>query len=277
MFSSTCTELVGAAVLAGLAAAVAAWVVGRLRRSPLTPPQSFLFGLNYVLSRVLWRATVSGAFQLPPGQGAIIVCNHRSPVDPSFLYLATQRVVHWMVAREYCVLPAMAWFFRVAEAIPVGRGGIDTAATKLAIRHARAGGLVGMFPEGRINHTSDLMMPGRPGAALIALRARVPVVPMFIKGSPYNGSVFGSVLMPAKVHLTIGSPVDLSPYYDRADDRSTHREVTLRLLREIAALAGQPQYEPRIAGRDSREPVSRRRKEEAQIAGQETRPGDSQT
>lgn len=262
MFSPMLTELIGVAVLAGLAAALVVWIARLLRRSPLTPPQSFFYGLNYVMSRVLWRATISGRLDLPPGAGAVIVSNHRSPVDPSFLYLTTQRVVHWMVAREYCNHPAMAWFFRLVEVIPVGRGGIDTAATRLAIRRARAGGLVGMFPEGRINNTSGLLMPGRSGAALIALRARVPVVPMYIQGSPYNGSVYGSVLMAAKVHLTIGSPLDLSEYYDRADDRSVHRDVTLRLLREIAALAGQHGYEPRIAGRSYHQPVASRPAEE---------------
>ena len=92
-----------------------------------------------------------------------------------------------------------------------------------------------------------------------ALEFRLAV---YIQGSPYNGSVFASVLMPAKVHLTIGSPLDLSPYYDRADDRSTHREVTLRLLSEIAALAGRRDYQPRIARGNYHEAVSRRRKEQ---------------
>lgn len=275
MFSPMSTELVGAAILAGLALALGGRAVKVLRRSPLSTPQSLLFGLNYVMSRVLWRATISGTFDLPAGSGAIIVSNHRSPVDPSFFYLATRRVVRWMVAREYCIHPAMAWFFRIVESIPVGRGGIDTAATRLAIRHARAGGLVGMFPEGRINDTSSLMIPGRPGAAMIALRARVPIVPIYIQGSPYNGSVFGSVLLPAKVHLTIGSPIDLSDYYGRADDRAAHHEVTFRLLRQIAALAGRVEYEPRIAGRNDCQPAGRGRLLGVQASAAETPAGDA--
>jgi len=257
MFSPMGTELAGAAILAGMALALVGRAVQALRRSPFSPAQSVLFGLNYVIARVLWRAAISGTFDLPAGSGAIIVSNHRSPVDPSFLYLATRRVVRWMVAREYCVHPAIAWFFRIVESIPVGRGGIDTAATRRAIRHARAGGLVGMFPEGRINKTSSLMIPGRPGAAMIALCARVPIVPIYIQGTPFNGSVFGSLLLPAKVHLTIGAPIDLSDYYSRADDRAAHREVTRQLLRQIAALAGRTEYEPRIAGRNDRLPGMR--------------------
>lgn len=262
MLSPAGTELLGMLVLAGLALAAGSWITGLFRRTALPAPQAFFYGLNYVLGRILWRAKVDGVLDLASDQGAIIVSNHRCPADPSFLYLTTQRVVHWMVAKEYCVHPAMAWFFRLAESIPVSRGGIDTKATKMAIRYAESGGLVGMFPEGRINNTHELLMPGRPGAALIALRARVPVVPMYIEGSPYNGTIFGSLFMSAKVHLQIGKPVDLSDYYDRVDDRAVHREVTLRLLREIAALAGRPDYQPQVAGKNGKRPLSRQPKEE---------------
>lgn len=255
------TELVGWVTLLGLGAALALAIRRKIQSLPLTTPQSLLFGLNYVLTRILWRASVHGSMELPPDQGAILVCNHRAPVDPTFLYLSTRRVVHWMVAKEYCVLPVLSTFFRVVECIPVSRGGIDTKATKMAIRYAQQGGLVGMFPEGRINITDDVLIPGRPGAALIALHAGVPIVPMYVHGSPYDGTVFGSLFMTANARLTIGKPIDLSAYYDQADSRDTQKAVTLQILREIAKLAGQPDFQPRLAGRNYREPESRWRKE----------------
>ncbi|NLS91695.1 MAG: 1-acyl-sn-glycerol-3-phosphate acyltransferase [Planctomycetaceae bacterium] len=255
------SEFLGWCVLLGLGVALG-WAIRRkLQEMPLTVPQSLLFGFSFVLTRILWRASVRGRFEIPPGQGAIIVSNHRAPVDPCFFYLCTRRVVHWMVAKEYVVHPALAWFFRTTECIPVSRGGIDTKATKIAIRYAQQGGLVGMFPEGRLNKTRDVLLPGRPGAALIALKAQVPVVPMYVEGSPYDTSVFSPLVMPAHVRLTVGKPIDLSAYYDRGADRGTQQEVTLLLLKEIAALAGQRQFQPRLAGRDYREPESNWRKE----------------
>jgi 1-acyl-sn-glycerol-3-phosphate acyltransferase len=95
----------------------------------------------------------------------VIVANHRSSVDPFFIQVVAPRAVHWMVAREYCEHWAFRWFLRTCEVIPVSRGGIDTAATKQAIRLARGGGLIGMLPEGRINMTEEFMLPARPGAA----------------------------------------------------------------------------------------------------------------
>ena len=129
-----------------------------------------MWSVNYLITRLLWGTRIEGTLQVSPGQGAIIVANHRSSIDPSFVQICVRRVVYWMVAREYCEAPIIGGLLRAFQVIPVGRGGIDTAATKLAIRRAQEGGLVGMFPEGRINETEQLLLPGRPGAALVALQ-----------------------------------------------------------------------------------------------------------
>jgi 1-acyl-sn-glycerol-3-phosphate acyltransferase len=249
MLSVETADLLAICVFAILSLIVIGWIVAKLRRSPFTPAQSILYALNYVVSRVLWRARIEGTFPIPAGKGAIIVCNHRCPLDPSFIAVAVPRVVHWLVAREYCEHPAMGWFLRTAEVIPVGRGGTDTAATKAAIRLAAAGELVAIFPEGRINISPEILLPGRPGAALVALKARVPVVPCFIHGSPYDGTTLGCLFMPARVRLTFGKPIDLSEYYGHQGERETLEELTRRFLREIARLGGDPNFQPRLAGR----------------------------
>lgn len=220
-----------------------------INRTGYSLGQALLMGLNYVMTRVLWRTTIEGSFPFDRRHGAIIVSNHRCSLDPAFIALPLDRIVHWMVAKEYCVLPGLRWFFRMCACIPVNRGGVDTGATKHAIRLAQAGGLVGIFPEGRINTTGQLMLPGRPGAALIALKARVPVVPCYIEGSPYDGTVWGCLFMAARVRLVIGQSIDLSEYYGREGDRDVLEDVTRRLIAEIARLAGQPDFVPALAGR----------------------------
>ena len=136
------------------------------------------------VNRLRWQTTVSGPLPIGPDQGAVIVCNHRSGIDPLLIQMATERVVHWMVAGEYFEYRIMASCFRSLGSIPVGRRGVDTAATKQAIRLAKEGKLVGLFPEGRINTATICCCPGRPGAALIALKAGVPVIPCYIEERP---------------------------------------------------------------------------------------------
>ena len=249
MLSAAATKVLATCVLGTTGAGLVAWVAIWIYRFPYRSIQKPLFAWSFLMARLLWRVRVGGRLPVPPGQGAVIVCNHHGPIDPSFIALAADRLVHWMVAREYTQHGVVGWFMRTCEVIPVSRGGIDTAATKQAIRYAQNGGLVGVFPEGRINTTDQTLLPGRPGAAMIALRARVPIIPCYATGSPNDGTTLGCLLMPAKVRLQVGRPIDVSPYYGREGEREVLEHLTRRLLSEMARLAGEPDFEPQLAGR----------------------------
>lgn len=249
MLSDSATRILSITVLCTAAAMLLVWAWVASRRLTHTPIQVLVYAWAYVTARTLWGARISGPLPIPPGQGAVIVCNHCNSNDPAFIGITVNRMVHWMVAKEYYEHPLFGLFLKAVETIPVSRGGVDTAATKIAIRWAQQGGLLGLFPEGRINTSDELLMPGRPGAALIALKARVPVVPCYIRGVPYDGTALGCLFTPAKVRLEVGRPIDISPYYGREGGREVLEELTLRLLSEIAKLAGRPDYKPRLAGR----------------------------
>lgn len=242
-------ELATIAFLSLLVALGVAWVVWRFATSPYTIPQTILWLPGLLLVRVLWRAQLPKHVPLAPDQGAVIVSNHRSSVDPFFVQVIAHRDVHWMVAKEYCDSLAFGWFLKLVEVIPTNRGGIDTAATKLAIRHVQNGKVVGMFPEGRINMSDELLLPGRPGAAMIALKAGVPILPCYIEGSPYDKTPWSPFLILTTSRVRFGRLIETTPYLDRADDREVHGELTLRAMKEIARLAGQPEFEPQLAGR----------------------------
>jgi len=216
-----------------------------------TLAQTFWYTINVGFNTLLWRTKVSGPLPVEPQQGAVIVCNHRSGIDPLLIQMATDRVVHWMVAREYFAYRIMAACFDALGSIPVNRRGIDTAATKQAIRLAKEGKLVGLFPEGKINTSGDLLLPGRSGAALIAIKAGVPVIPCYTSGAPYNGTALGPLLMRANARVTIGKPIDLGEYLNRDSDREVLADLTKRFLKEIAHLAGDDAFEPKLAGKIS--------------------------
>jgi 1-acyl-sn-glycerol-3-phosphate acyltransferase len=233
--------------LVGLTPLAAAAVA--LRRIGFSPLQGLLWMLSRVLATFRWGVRYEGKLPLVSGQGGVIVLNHRSSVDPFFIQTTTFRKIHWLVAREYCEHPAFGWFLRACEVIPVGRGGVDTAATKAALRIVEGGGLVGMFPEGRINMTGELLLPGRPGAALIALKARAPLVPVYIAGSPYWRYAWSPFVLTARTLVRFGPAIDVSQFCGREEEPELAQEVMLLCLREIARLAGQPEYEPQLAGR----------------------------
>jgi len=219
------------------------------RRTRYTAFQYFLFCLTYFIVRLQWRASLPQRPPAPPGQGAVLIANHRSSIDPFFIQMTMSLPSHWMVAREYCESHAFGWFLRQCEVIPTGRGGVDTASTKMAIRLAAQGELVGLFPEGRINQSSEFMLPLRAGAILVALKAKVPVIPCYIHDSPFNGPVWSPFFTLARPRVTYGQPIDLGEYSERRQEDGLLGELMGRCALELAKLAGRADYQPRLAGR----------------------------
>jgi 1-acyl-sn-glycerol-3-phosphate acyltransferase len=225
------------------------WFALVVRATEYTASQTFFWLLARFLTRVMWRTKIEGPFPIPGAGKAVIICNHRSSVDPFFVQVSLRRVAHWMVAREYCVHPVFGFFLRIAEVIPVNRGGIDTASTKAAIRIVSEGGMVGMLPEGRINTTEQFMCPVRPGAIVIALKAQAPIVPCCIEGAPYRGTPWSPFFMRARASVRYGQPIDLSPYYGREKDSDLVRQLLIQCVTAIAELGGHADFQPEIAGR----------------------------
>jgi 1-acyl-sn-glycerol-3-phosphate acyltransferase len=83
----------------------------------------------------------------------------------------------------------------------------------------------------------------------VALKARVPIIPCYIAGSPYGESVASPLLMTARVRVRFGSPIDLSEHYGHEHENERIGAILLHAVREIACLAGQEQFEPQLAGR----------------------------
>jgi 1-acyl-sn-glycerol-3-phosphate acyltransferase len=243
-------DVLAAGFLLLVAAIVIAVAARHQQRGHFTPIQRVFLILATLLARFLWGARGSQFPHLAPGQGAVIVSNHRSSVDPFFIQILADRPIHWMVAREFCRHPAFSWFLcGVCEVIPVNRGGIDTAATKMLIRLASQGELVGVVPEGRINMTERFMLPGRPGAVAIALRAQVPIIPCYIEGSPYDRVFWSPFRMRAAARVVVGQPIDVSDYYGQHGNKQTVERLMVQCLGAIARLADQDDFQPVLAGR----------------------------
>jgi 1-acyl-sn-glycerol-3-phosphate acyltransferase len=205
--------------------------------------ERILYAPVYALARVLWRVEIEWQGDLGVASargasnfrtcllvdrmqgGAVLVANHRCSVDPFFVQLISGRRVHWMVAGEYFKHALFGPILRSYRAIPTNRGGVDTASTKKAIALARSGQFVGMFPEGRINRTENPLLTIRPGAAIVALRAGVPLVPIWIDGAPKGWAVYSALFMAARVRIIVGNPERIpSNVQDTVEPTNTENE-----------------------------------------------------
>lgn len=148
------------------------------------------FGLAVVglLARLSFRLRFAGANRVPTAGPAIVAGNHVSSLDGIALALATggraRRMTRFLVAAEFFAKPWVAWALRLYRQIPVRRGKRDPGALDEAIGTIRAGALVGIFPEGRVNpDPGSGLQPGRTGVARLALATGAPVVPVGIWGT----------------------------------------------------------------------------------------------
>jgi 1-acyl-sn-glycerol-3-phosphate acyltransferase len=184
-----------------------------------------------------WRAT--RRCPLPITGPAIILANHRSPVDPILIgiELARDRTIGYMMAREYYETPVLHWMCAAVHSIPVERDGSDMASARAALRRVQAGELLGVFPEGRINRGTDLL-PGNPGIAWLALRSKVPVYPVFIHNAPQGRTLLESFFRFTKVRVTYGDPIDVSVFLSQPLSSEAIHDASQLMMQRLADLAG---------------------------------------
>ena len=93
------------------------------------------------------------------------------------------------------------------EPLAITAGGSTIRALRLGLRALHDGQLVGVFPEGRV-FTDEEPGPVNPGAALLAVQGRVPVVPMYIDGSARAWPQDRSLPRISPVRVRVGRPID---------------------------------------------------------------------
>ena len=137
-----------------------------------------------------------------------------------------------MMAREYYEIKALNWIFRQIEAIPVERSGRDLAATRAAMRALEQGRVLGVFPEGRLS-TSPELLPFQTGVALMAMKTGVEVYPACLDGTQRNKAMRPAFLYPNRAVLAFGPPVALP---GASSDRQGLQESTDRIRDAVLAL-----------------------------------------
>ncbi len=131
----------------------------------------------------------------------ICMSNHQSAYDPVTLaYPCKKYEVRFVGKKELNINKLVAWVLAKLHMITVDRHNSDMAAMRLCAKTLRDGYVLGIFPEGTRHH-KDLMEEVETGAAVLALRAKVPILPVYIESKPRFLRVN---------HVYIGEPMDIS-------------------------------------------------------------------
>ena len=137
------------------------------------PIIKFLFDITF-------RPTYKGLNNIPKEKRCILVGNHTSNLDCLLLISSTQRTIHFL-AKDSLIKGIKKPIFTNMGIIPVNRSIHDKNALNKAINILNKDALIGIFPEGTINKTKDIIMPFKIGAVKMASETHASLVPFTIK------------------------------------------------------------------------------------------------
>lgn len=185
------------------------------------------------LLRVRWRLEVSGLEHLPPPP-YLITPNHGSELDAVVLSAALPFRPTYLAARE---LERFPWLFRLIRwfnPVFVRRGLADVGSVKACIARLQGGDVLVIFPEGRVVPDGELG-PFHPGAAFVALRAGVPLVPVALTGVARMWPLGARWPRASRLRVRIAGPMVHQPGATPESLTVQLRDVLTRMLREVDA------------------------------------------
>ncbi len=167
----------------------------------------------------------------PPRDGGfLVVANHTSFVDPAVLQMAFGRRIRYLMTEDFYDLRSIGWFFRWMRTLRVSESGSNLTSLRIARNVLRQGDLVGLFPEGELSRDGTLGR-ARPGAAVLASLAGVPVLPVRIRGT-YEVWRHGMLFpRPGRVSVTRGAPISAP-----TSGKASRRDFSRQIMDSIAAL-----------------------------------------
>jgi 1-acyl-sn-glycerol-3-phosphate acyltransferase len=177
------------------------------------------------------RGRIYGAKKVPMAGPLIVVANHASNFDPPILSNCMRRPVSFMAKESLFEVPVLASAIRAYGAYPVKRGAADRSAIRAALHQLDNGWAVGIFLQG-VRTPDGLISAPKLGAALIAAKAQVPLLPVSLWGTEKILKKGSALPHPCPVSVRIGEMI--AP--PATKDKSELLAVTQRCADEINAL-----------------------------------------
>jgi len=163
--------------------------------------------LSIVLFKIFFRLDVLDRENIPAKGGFLLAGNHMSYLDPPLIAVACPRAASFLAKESLFSNKFFGGFIARLHAFPLKSHSPNMKALRWAISELKAGKVIGIFPEGARSADDRLHRP-LPGVGLLAVKANVPIVPVFIEGSNRAlpvGSKF--IRFFTKIRVYFGAPI----------------------------------------------------------------------
>ncbi len=181
--------------------------------------------------KILFRLEVKGRENVPRSGGFILASNHVSYLDPVVLAVACPRKLNFMARHDLFIKPIFGSFIHSVGAFPLKRNSADIASIKEALRRLRQGKGLLLFPEGT-RSSGKLKKDAQAGVGFLAVKSKVPVVPVFVKGTERALGKHAKLIRPTKISVYFGKPI----YPENGISNSNYPDFTDNVMQQINLL-----------------------------------------
>ena len=185
--------------------------------------------LTRIISKLFFRIRVRGGHNFPKEGGFILATNHRSYFDPLLAGSWANRQLYFMAKQELFKNRLFSWVITVTNALPVRRGTIDRNALRLCLDTIAGGHGLTMFPEGTRAKGKEFLEP-KPGVAVIASQAKVPIIPAYIHGSDKLKDCFWGR---DRLGIYYGEPIGVDVVTSFATNKEGHQKLAELVMERI--------------------------------------------
>lgn len=182
----------------------------------------FYYLLRYtisVLSTLLFHRHVIGRENIPQHSACIVVANHVNLLDSPILGVSLGRRVFFMAKEELFQSSVTGWLAEQFGAFAVAKGRLNRRAGRKALELLAHGQVLIIFPEGKRSYNGNLGQ-AYPGAALLAIKSGVPIIPVGISGTRQLTGKWWFRGRP-RITINIGRPLRLSNLHDKFSKEET--------------------------------------------------------
>ena len=190
--------------------------------------KGFLRGLY----RISFRMEITGEenkTKAGENGGYIICANHINYFDAVAVVVFSKEKIRFIGKHDLARIGIIRWLAHLFDVIPIKRNTQDLEAMKRSLKALKNGEILGIFPEGTRKGMAKNQKV-KNGAAFMAIRAGVPVVPVGISGTfkPFS-----------KVRINYGEPIDMSKYKIKGKEKEGQEEATKEIMDNIVMLTNE--------------------------------------
>lgn len=191
-------------------------------------------GLIRSLMFLFSRWQIKGRENVPEQGPLLIVCNHLHLADPPIVAASIKLKAVFMAKEELWQNSWSRFWVENFGAFPIRRKNMDREAFRQAEKWLNRGVSLIMFPEGSRSHNAS-MQPALAGAALIALRYSVPILPVSITGTEKFRDFKRCLRHRPTVTVTIGVPFN-PPAASSKSTKDQRQQLMNKIMGKIAGL-----------------------------------------